>query len=91
MGTRCDAIGVNAETAPATVSGESAPNKPLTISIEILGKVGKDVRAASQETCHHKLPIFRAWGAAGRNPVAAADVSTGGEPRQVMQVVALSG
>lgn len=42
MGTRCDTFGVNAETAPATVSGESAPNVPLTVSFEILGKVGED-------------------------------------------------
>jgi len=42
---------------------------PLTASFfETLGKVGEGARAASQETCRHKLPIYRAWGAGERNP-----------------------
>lgn len=76
---------VNAATAPATVSGKLTPDMPLKPR-KRPGKAGESARAASQETCRHKLPIFRAWGAAERSPVAAADVSTEGESRQVMNV-----
>lgn len=49
------------------------------VSHRDLGKAERNARAASQETCHHKLPISRAWGAEEREVVAAADVSIGGK------------
>jgi hypothetical protein len=55
------------------------------------GRSEKNVGAASQETCRHKLPISRAWGTVERNPAAAADVSTWWMSRQIMQAVVLSG